>query len=48
MSASGANLHDTLGIPRRERGAETLQDLKQRRLRLHIRLHDEAFSLFLK
>ena len=35
-------LHDTLGIPRLERGAEALQDLKQLCLRLHIRAHDEA------
>lgn len=35
-------LHDTLGIPRRERGAEALQDLEQLGLRLHIRPHDQA------
>jgi hypothetical protein len=35
-------LHNAVGIPRREPGAETLEDLEQRGLRLRIRPHDQG------
>jgi hypothetical protein len=35
-------LDDAVGIPRREPGAEALEDLEQRGLRLRIRSHDQA------
>jgi hypothetical protein len=34
--------HDTVGIPRGEAGAETLEDFKQRGFRLRVRSHGEA------
>jgi hypothetical protein len=35
-------LHDCVGIPRREPGAEALEDLEQRGFRLRIRPHDQG------
>jgi hypothetical protein len=35
-------LHDAVGIPRREPDAEAVEDLEQRGLRLRIRPHDQG------
>jgi hypothetical protein len=42
MSASREELHDCVGIPCCEPGAEALEDLEQRDFRLRIRRHDQA------